>query len=281
MAQIVVIGSVARDEVIRLRQRLREGTHLDGSWQGGRLGGGASCTAVPLAHAGHHVSVVGAVGTDELGRELLAEIAATGVDTSQLIAIDQETTRSLVMVDQWGERTVVNLVRTHEERPPVRLLEIDADCVYVRSRRSDLAALLREKATGSLIVSHVPPETEGSRPAHVLVASASDVGPEVLDDPLAAGRRVAGDLLQWMVLTRGAEGATAFGADEVLHVPARKVVPVDTTGAGDSFAAGLLHALVSGAPMASALATAVNWGAEATLWDSSILPADAVAALLR
>jgi sugar/nucleoside kinase (ribokinase family) len=55
---------------------------------------------------------------------------------------------------------------------------------------------------------------------------------------------------------------------------------VDTTGAGDAFAAGLIHALVGGQPMAEALAVAVRFGTEATLWASSGLPAAAVRRLL-
>jgi sugar/nucleoside kinase (ribokinase family) len=107
------------------------------------------------------------------------------------------------------------------------------------------------------------------------------VGPEVLDDPLAAGYRIAGDLLQWFVVTEGARGVTASSDDQILKVSAREVTPVDTTGAGDSFAAGLVHALVSGASMADALQTGVNWGGEATLWESSVLPQVAVQRLIQ
>lgn len=281
MARIAVMGSVARDDVVMLHQPLRAGTHIGGSWRGPRLGGGAACTAVPLAYAGHHVSVVSALGTDEVGRELIKELSATGVDTSQIALLDQPSTRSIILVDGGGERTIVNIFRTHEPSPPDRLLALGAECVYVRSRRTDLSALLRRQASSALVVAHVPPVEANARPAHVLVASASDVGADVLEDPLAAGRRIAGELLQWIVITKGADGVTAYSDGQTLTVAARTVTPVDTTGAGDSFAAGLVHALVSGRDMAAALATAVNWGGEATLWESSVLPQSAVQRLLQ
>jgi len=282
MARIVVIGSVARDDVVRLHEGFREGTHLQGAWHGPRLGGGASCTAVPLAHAGHDVVVVGSIGLDDLGEELLAELEATGVDMSQVARIDQPSTRSIILVDGEGERTVINVTRTHQDEPPARLLRLGADCVYVRSRRLDLAPLLREKAGSSLIIAHLPPcVPEGVRPAHILVTSASDVGADVLDDPLEVGRRVAGDVLQWVLVTHGAKGVVAHGLDETIKVPAPKVKPVDTTGAGDTFAAGLVHALVTGKTMTEALETGVVWGAEATQWETSILPAEAVERLLQ
>ena len=279
MARIVVIGSVALDEVVKLDQPLREGTHLSGKRQGVRLGGGAACTAVPLAYRGHDVTVIGSIGRDDAGAGLVAELGAIGVDTSQITFLDQPTTRSLILVDGLGERTIINVVRTHEDDPPHRLLDIQADCVYVRSRRLDLAPLLRLTARSALVIAHVPPGEAGSRPAHVLVASASDVGPEILDDPMAAGRAVAGDLLEWMVVTLGAGGVVAYGRDTELRLPARSVTPVDTTGAGDTFAAGLAHGLTSGADMAAALEIAVAWGAEATLWESSVLPPEAASRL--
>ena len=281
MARIAVVGSVARDDVVKLDEPLRKGAHIGGTWRGPRLGGGAACTGVPLAYAGHQVAVVASIGRDDVGGQVMKELCTTGVDTSQVVLLDQPSTRSIILVNGGGERTVVNVMRTHEPSPPARLLVLGAECVYVRSRRGDLAQLLHEQAATALVVAHVPPAEVGARPAHILIASADDVGRDVLDDPLAAGYRIAGDLLQWFVLTEGAGGVTAYSDDQILRVAARKITPVDTTGAGDSFAAGLVHALVNGAGMADALQTGVNWGGEATLWESSILPRAAVRRLIQ
>jgi len=281
MARIVVVGSVARDEVVRLDEKFRVGTHLQGTWQGPRLGGGAACTAVPLAYAGHEVFVVASLGDDDQGHGLAADLAATGVDTSRIEFVDQPSTRSIILVDSAGERTVVNVTRTMQDVPPERLLGLGADCLYVRSRRHDLAPLLLEAATSTFVVAHMPPCEPGGMPAHVLVASASDLDADMLKDPFAAGRDVAGDILQTVVLTHGPEGAVAHRADQTLRVPSPTVVPVDTTGAGDAFAAGMLHALVTHASMEETLITAAAWGAEATQWERSILPEEAVKRLLQ
>ena len=280
MAHIAVIGSVAWDDVVRLATPLRSGAHLNGTAAPGRLGGGGANTAVALAAAGHHVSLVAAVGRDPAGDALLAELGRAGVDTAQVVRLARPTTRSLVLVDPDGERTVVNVGRCEEEAAPDRLLCLAADAVYVRSRRGDLAPLLARMAARSLVVAHVPPADAGSRPAQMLVCSESDLDAEQARDPLALGRRVAGDRLNWMVTTAGPAGATARSAGEMLHAPAQAVETVDTTGAGDAFAAGLVHALVGGLAMREALATAVRFGTEATRWDASGLPAQAVHRLL-
>lgn len=281
MARIVVIGSAARDEVTRLAEPLRPGAHLNGIAGGARLGGGGANTAVALAAAGHAVTLVAAVGRDAAGDALLAELGAAGVDISQIARLDRPTTHSLILVDPAGERTVANVARCEEDAPPERVLDLPADAVYVRSRRADLAPLLAAKAATALVVAHAPPVEPGSRPARVLVASASDLDPGQIQNPLALGREIAGELLEWVVVTAGAAGACAHAASGLLEAPAAKVRPVDTTGAGDAFAAGLVHALVQGQPLPEALALAVRFGTEATLWDRSCLPKPAVEQLLR
>jgi sugar/nucleoside kinase (ribokinase family) len=281
VARIAVVGSVAWDEVVRLRTPMRVGTHLEGARCGTRLGGGAACTAVPLAHAGHQVSIVGAIGEDESGDRLLAGLAASGVDTAQIRRTPGASSRSIVMVDGAGERTIVNVTRAREPGPPERLLALAADCVYVRTRALGLAPLLAQKVRSCLVVAGMPPCDVGERPAHILVASAADLDHEALATPWETGRRAAGEVLEWVVITQGERGVVAFGASEKLSVPAQTVAAVDTTGSGDAFASGLVHALMAGAPMRQALETGVAWGAESARSQSSILPAEAVARLLR
>ncbi|MBI5444718.1 MAG: hypothetical protein HY900_26325, partial [Deltaproteobacteria bacterium] len=121
MPRIVVVGSVSIDEVVTLRQPLRAGAHLDGRERGRRVGGGAANTAIPLAFAGHAVTVVSSVGTDLEGSTILARLSGAGVDTSQVMRRAGPSTRSLVVVEPDGERTGVNLHRCREESPPRRL----------------------------------------------------------------------------------------------------------------------------------------------------------------
>ncbi|MFN7989679.1 MAG: PfkB family carbohydrate kinase [Thermoanaerobaculia bacterium] len=263
MPRVVVVGSVAIDEVVELRQALRAGLHLDGRPRGPRVGGGAANTAIPLAYAGHEVTVVSCAGTDPDGSRILARLSGAGVDVSQVVRRPGPSTRSLVLLEPDGERTVVNLHRCREDGPPRRLRALPADVVYVRSRELDLAPLLAERLDGCLVVAHVPPSGPLVRPAHVLVASSSDLRDDERSAPWETGRRAAGEALRWVVVTHGPGGAEALSAERRLHVPAREVVAVDSTGAGDVFAAGLVHALAGGAPMETALATAVAWGTAA------------------
>lgn len=262
MAKIAVLGSVARDDVVRLDERLREGCHLQGRPPIPRLGGGGANSAIALAHAGHQASLVAAVGDDSLATDLLDELARHGVDIGPVTRISGPSTRSLVLLDPSGERTIVNLTRAEETRPPRRLLDLEADCVYVRSRRDDLGEILREKSRLCPVIAQIQACGAGQLPARILIGSYADLDEATRTDPLAAGRWLAGDMLEWVIVTRGHEGAQAFATDgRLLCATAPDVPVVDTTGAGDAFAAGLAHALALGMDMSRALPEAVRWGA--------------------
>jgi sugar/nucleoside kinase (ribokinase family) len=264
VARVVVVGSVAQDDVVMLRKALAPGRHLDGTAGGLRLGGGGANTAIPLSHAGHRVTLLAPVGDDEVAEWLLLMLEAAGIDVSAVARVPGGSTRSLVLVDPGGERTIVNLHRCREADPPRRLASLEGDVVYVRSRDLDLGALLAETAARCLVVAHVPPVERGSRPAHVLVGSESDLPAGFLADPWVSGRAVAGEALRLVVVTRGPRGAEAFSASGSVDVPAPAVPHVvDSTAAGDVFAAGLVHGLALGRPARAALETAVAWGAAA------------------
>ena len=68
-----------------------------------------------------------------------------------------------------------------------------------------------------------------------------------------------------VVAKLGAQGAMTLEGGEVVHVPAFPVTTVDTTGAGDSFNAGFLHAWLQGRPVLECLRLGAACGALSTL----------------
>ena len=273
MADIVIVGSVAWDDVVLLDNPLRTGSHNSGCWQGRRIGGGAANTGMALARAGNRALVVSAVGMELDGEQLGVELARMGLDLTHLNRLAKATTHSLVILDPEGERTIVNLARA-EVPLPSDLARIPADCFYARSADPALTSVLAERARYSMVVAHVPPLVEGFRPARVLVGSASDLDAAFLAQPFTAGRQIAGDMLEWMVITYGSEGAKAFAENRVVEIKPPVVKVVDSTGAGDVFAAGLCHALASGRVMDMALETAVAWGSASVQYEGTVPPAD-------
>ncbi len=93
----------------------------------------------------------------------------------------------------------------------------------------------------------------------------------ILMQPVAMSQAT---LLEWTVVTRGPEGAAAYGDGIRLEEKASVVRAADSTGAGDVFAAGLVHALAAGRDMRSALGTAVAWGSASVRYEGTVPPED-------
>ena len=67
MAEVVVFGVVAADIVLRVQRIPGPGDHVNAEALGWRIGGSSANVACGLSMAGHHVRLVGPVGTDAMG----------------------------------------------------------------------------------------------------------------------------------------------------------------------------------------------------------------------
>ena len=74
-------------------------------------------------------------------------------------------------------------------------------------------------------------------------------------------RSVSGERLEWVVVTRGRDGADAYDDSSQVHVDAVAADQIDATGAGDAFTVGLLHGLLQGDGMTAAPQAGAAWGA--------------------
>lgn len=84
--------------------------------------------------------------------------------------------------------------------------------------------------------------------------------PDAAIEPEAVARELIGRGVKNVVVTLGEKGALLVTANSSLHIPAIKVPVADTTGAGDSFNAGLAVALSRGANLEDAVRFAVVTG---------------------
>lgn len=287
MANIRLLANLNCDRVLALDEPLIAGSRLQYRDQGRRLGGGAANTGIGLLWAGHQARILSRIGDDETGAWLLKTATELGLDISEVEQFSGETGELLVLVDGGGERTIL---RQHR-RPalPSKLPSSIVDCLYVNYEGADAAAYMAGMLEHTLVVSQYPKGGRWSRPCQIMIASYADLSADLNADlsatinaNLNAGlsghqdnlwhhaQQLAGNSLQWLVVTRGELGAEAFSAEQHIQVPAPLVSVVDATGAGDAFAGGLIHGLLEKLPMASALNQASQWAAYALSSTSSI-----------
>jgi sugar/nucleoside kinase (ribokinase family) len=281
VSRVVVLGDVMVDVVTRLSGPLAPGSDAPAlvRFHGG---GSAGNTAAWLAAAGAETVLVGRVGDDERGRGARDELRALGVDARLAADPELPTGTCVVLVDPDGERTMAPDAGANdalaEEDLDQELLAAGAHLHVVGyallrpgSRPAALAAMARSRAAG-MTVSVDPSSSallseqflEDAGPAQLLLPNASEAHALTGESAPERAARALASRFGEVVVKLGPEGALWTNGEEVLRAAAAPVdSPVDSTGAGDAFAAGLLSARAAGASTAEALAAACKLAARA------------------
>jgi len=259
-------------------------TLLDGA--GFTLGSSSAITACGLARLGRPTTIVGVVGDDLLGPLVREGLETHGVDTSAVVIDPDVATGLTVVLNPGGDARALlthlgSIGLTRADHVPAGLLR-DARLLHVgslflqRSLLPDLAALFDAAHAGGLLVSVDPnwdPSEQWSAldPLYgridVLFANETEAAALTgMAEPGDAARLLAGRLREGgiAVVKRGPDGAVAARGAASWSEPTLPVSAVDTTGAGDSFAAGFLDALLDHGDVAQALAAGVVCGALST-----------------
>jgi ribokinase len=255
--KFAVVGHFEWCQFVRVERMPASGeiVHAAEWWE--EPAGGGAVAAVELARLTGAADFFTAVGDDELGRRTRARLQALGVRVHAAVR-GEPTRRAVVFIDGGGERTITVLgdklvPRGRDTSLPWQ--ELAGAGVYFVS--GDEAAL--EAARRARVLVATPRELPVLKEARVeldaLAGSGEDEGeryrPGDLDPPPRLVVATAGPLGGW------AQPGGPFRAVD-LDGPY-----VDTYGAGDSFAAGLLVALADGKPHEEAVAYAAQCGAAA------------------
>jgi sugar/nucleoside kinase (ribokinase family) len=233
-------------------------------------GGSAANTAAVLASLGSAAAFVGKVRDDDLGEAFATDIRAAGVDYAGSTDADGPGTgRCVVMVTPDAEKTMcTNLgigARLDAGDVPVALVEA-ARVLYLEgylvsgepTGRAVSAAVEAARAQGTEValslsdpfLVHSAGDALRATLAHTDIVFANEdeaTGLTGIVDVEDAARALAKEC-STVVVTRGGRGSLAVTDAGLVTVPASPVREVvDTTGAGDSFAAGYLHGHVRGA----------------------------------
>jgi fructokinase len=234
-------------------------------------GGAPANVAVGVARLGGESAFIGRVGADPFGRFMADTLVVEGVDIRHLTQDPAHRTSTvLVELDEAGERSFTFMVRPSADQflEPADLPRFEAgqwllSCSIALAnepvRSSCLKAMAAIKAAGGRVCfdPNLRPEVWG-KPAEMLpqvsvaiaLADVVKLSVEELqllsgEDDLAAGlATLSGPAL--VLVTRGAAGVVARLEGDLLEWVGQKVTPLDTTGAGDAFVAGLLAALAEG-----------------------------------
>ncbi|QZZ19769.1 ribokinase [Leptothermofonsia sichuanensis E412] len=275
----IVFGSINMDLVARTPRLPEEGETLLGSDFFMTPGGKGANQAVALAKLRVPTQMVGRVGADAFGQELLAHLKLAGVQTSSvLVDQDHHSGVAIITVADGGKNQIIGVLGANGQmgagdverlkvllpQAQVLLLQLEVPLSAVRA-----AARAAHQAGVRVILDPAPVQTTQLTDLYplldILVPNEVEAGQLVgfsVNDPETAAR--AATVLRQqgantVIVKLGGQGAFCASANEMFWVPAFAVEAVDTVAAGDAFAGGLVAALVEGLP----LQQAVIWGAAA------------------
>ncbi|KHF44737.1 sugar kinase [Saccharomonospora viridis] len=275
------------------------------------VGGAETNVAVGLSRLGVPVTWIGRVGDDSLGRRVVREIRGEGVDVRA--RLDPDAATGLMLKELTGPGTS-RVYYYRAGSAGSRLAATDVPSGLVESvglvhltgitpllsdsaREACLSVVRRARTAGvrvsfdvnyrsTLAPAHVAAEVLGELAAeadllfgspeeltHVVLGGATGE-PEV--DALVAALDPAGT--REIVVKRGADGASTYAGDSVVHAPGHRIEVVDTVGAGDAFVAGYLSGDVQGWSVEEKLVRANACGALLCTmpgdWEAAPTPAE-------
>lgn len=264
---ITVFGSTNLDQVGTVSRLPRPGETVAGGTFSMAAGGKGANQALAARRAGAQVRHISAVGADAFAGLALELLKADGVDLSALKVVDGPTGIAMIFVDAAGENCIAVL-------PGANGLVTAADAEAALAGVSGGVMLLQQEipqaateralelgaAHGVTTILNIAPFLDTTRAvapkASILIANETEF-------ELLTGRGIAeldAAMLEWsathgqtVIVTLGGEGAKAATAGELIVVPALKVTPIDTVGAGDTFCGYLAAGLDAGLELEAAM----------------------------
>ncbi len=274
---ITVFGSINLDLVVRASHLPAPGETVLGGAFAAHPGGKGANQALAAHRAGAQVRLVGAVGVDSFADPALALLRADGVDLTSVRSLPGGATGvALIAVDsRTGENQILVAPGANAEVSVADLPALTTQDILLLQGElpltEALAAARQAKRVGARVVwnlAPVPPDLPADLAEIIDLLIVNEGEAAVLTGetaPEAAARCWPGDI----VITLGPDGALARFGDRLVQEPARRITPVDTTGAGDATVGALVAAFSRGEPPATALKFALAAGSLACLTEGA------------
>jgi len=223
-------------------------------------GGSAANTIYALAKMGFSTGYVGKVGKDEEGEFLLRELMEMGVDVSK-IKRDGKSGLCIALSDKKGERSILVFPYANDE---LSYSEVDLDYlneakfVHITSFLGDKPFQAQKRIAKEINtrISFNPGEPHMRRGIEeltpilertfILFSSQKEIEMLTKKDYKRGTKTLLGYGIKIAICTLGEKGSYILSRDEELEIPTEKVKVMDTTGAGDVYAAGFLAGLLKG-----------------------------------
>lgn len=271
--RVVVLGNINQDFVMRAERMPRPGETVLGSDLRFVAGGKGANQSVTAARLGAEVILIGRVGQDAFGPTLREDLRRAGVDTRYIGTDDQTASgTAFIALAPDGQNSILSVGGANLQCLPrfvqdasaaIRHADVALVQFAVPLESIELFVDLATKAGVPVVMDPTPamarlPKNWQSCTALTPNETEAEylVGYPAPDLPTAAraAREMHEQGVAIALVKRGAEGCVVCDGEGVRLVSGWPVEVVDTTGAGDAFAAGFGVALAEGRPVNQAVA---------------------------
>ena len=265
---ITVFGSTNLDQVGTVSRLPKPGETVAGGTFSMAAGGKGANQALAARRAGAQVRHVSAVGKDTFADLALDLLKQDGVDLSGLKTVDGPTGIAMIFVDSHGENVIAVLPGANgtvsADDADAALENVSGGVLLLQQEVPQAATeraldIARQKGITAILntAPFLDTTTALAPKASILIANETEFalltgrGIDALDAAMADWAKAHS---QTVIVTLGGEGARAVTADgQIIAVPALKVKPVDTVGAGDTFCGYLAAGLDAGLALEAAM----------------------------
>ena len=262
MSKIMVIGSISTDFVVLTDRRPQVGETVTGNDFQTTFGGKGANQAVASARLGGDVSMVGTVGSDVFGNQLIQNLADNGVLTNDVERVTEKPSGSAHITIADGDNSIVYIPGANNEMTVARIEQLKetlltAAIVIVQNELpqpviDEIITFCFENGIKT-IYNPAPARvvaTEILEKATYFTPNESEFHQLFPDLTITEGLEKYPNQL---ILTMGSKGVYFNDGEKEVQIPSYKVVPVDTTGAGDTFNGAFAVALSKGMRVQSSI----------------------------
>lgn len=244
MSKITVIGSLATDFVVSVDKRPVVGETIIGNDFKTTFGGKGANQAVAAARLGSHVAMIGKVGADSFGTEIIANLKENQISVSSVEPVTHLPSGSAHITLADGDNSIV-VISGANNAVDIQQLTKNQE----RIKTSDLV-LLQQEIPSETVEAIVDFCYQHQIPTVLNPAPARSISQNVIDkvtyltpnehefEELFPQLTVSEGLEKYpnkLIITVGSKGVLFNNGQEEILVPSYQVTPVDTTGAGDTF----------------------------------------------
>lgn len=264
--RILVVGSLNMDLILRISEMPRVGETIIGQELRYSPGGKGANQAYTVGRMGGEVSMLGAVGNDGFGAELLQNLSGAGVDISKIQRDSSlPTGTAVIYVDDEGNNNIVVVSGANTQCDKAYLEQHDhmlRACDYLLLQleippSAAWYAVRRAKELGKTVLLNpapAPKEIPGDilslldyiTPNETELASLSGMACNTDQEIELAAQKLAHAGVSNVLVTLGAQGGLWTNGKDTFRFPSADLKAVDSTGAGDCFNGALVTALAEG-----------------------------------